>query len=225
MGYSPGSRARPYARRVTSFSKSERSRLCDTALAAGADAPTLCGGWTVKDLVAHLVVREGDPLAAPGIVLKPLAGLTRRAMNRLREESLERLVRRLRRPPLWSPYRIAPVDRAFNTLEFYVHHEDIRRAVPAWEQRSLEHREQAALWKAIGYIGRGLVRPAEVPVAIAWAGSEHTATLSGGSDPVTVTGSPGELVLFLFGRDQTVGLELDGPPESVARLRKASLGL
>lgn len=43
--------ARPLARR-------ERHQLCDLALQVGPDAPTLCDGWTVFDLIAHLVVRE-----------------------------------------------------------------------------------------------------------------------------------------------------------------------
>lgn len=210
---------------VTSLSQSERARLCDTALAVGADAPTLCGDWTVKDLLVHLAVRDGDPLGAPGILLKPLAGFTERATKRLGRESLDALVRRVRRPPPWSPYRIAPVDRAINTLEYYVHHEDIRRAASRWEQRTLTPGEQGAIWRTIGFLGRGLVRPAGVPVQIRWAGSERKATLSSGDDPVTVTGLPGEVVMFLFGREQTVGLAFEGPPESVVRLREASLGL
>ena len=35
----------------------------------------LSGDWTVKDLVVHLLVREGSP-AAVGIVVAPLARLT-----------------------------------------------------------------------------------------------------------------------------------------------------
>jgi uncharacterized protein (TIGR03085 family) len=210
---------------VTSFSRSERARLCDTALSVGATAPTLCGDWDVKDLLAHLVVRDGDPLGAPGIVLKPLAGFTERASRRLGKESLDSLVRRVRRPPLWSPYRIGVLDTALNTLEFYVHHEDIRRAAARWDQRRLTPGEQAAIWRGTGVAGRGLVRPAGVPVQIRWAGTDRTTTLASGSDPVTITGLPGEVVLFLFGRQRTVGLEFDGPPESVAELRGAGLGI
>lgn len=210
---------------VTSLSQSERARLCDTALSVGPKAPTLCGGWTVKDLLVHLVVRDGDPLGATGIVLKPLSGFTERATKRLGNESMDTLVRRVRRPPAWSPYRVGPIDRALNTLEYYVHHEDIRRADPRWEQRNLTHQEQQAIWRPLGLIGRGLVRAVGVPVVIRWAGSKQTATLAGGSDPVVVTGLPSELVIFLFGRSQTQGLEFDGPPESVARLRERDLGL
>lgn len=225
-GYSLLSICPTYARRVTtSFSQSERARLCDTALAVGADAPTLCGDWTVKDLMVHLAVREAEPLGAPGIVFKPLAGFTERATRRRSGEDLEALVKRVRRPPVWSPFRFAPIDRALNTLEYYVHHEDIRRAARRWQQRGLTPVEQRAIWKAIGFAGRGLVRPAEVPVVIRWAGTERKATLASGSDPVTITGLPGEVAMFLFGRTKTVGLDFAGPPESVAGLRKARLGI
>ena len=44
----------------------ERAALCDTALAVGADAPTLAGDWTVKDLLCHLLVRERSLLGAAG---------------------------------------------------------------------------------------------------------------------------------------------------------------
>ncbi|WP_346995752.1 maleylpyruvate isomerase N-terminal domain-containing protein, partial [Dietzia sp. SLG310A2-38A2] len=39
----------------------ERSALVETMRAAGPEAPTLCAGWTTRDLAAHLVVREARP--------------------------------------------------------------------------------------------------------------------------------------------------------------------
>ena len=38
------------------LSRSERAALCNSALEAGETAPTLCGGWSVKDLVVHLLM-------------------------------------------------------------------------------------------------------------------------------------------------------------------------
>ena len=60
--------ADPYARRMTRalLARRERAALCDLALVLGEDAPTLCGAWTAKDLVAHLLVRERSPLAVSG---------------------------------------------------------------------------------------------------------------------------------------------------------------
>jgi hypothetical protein len=40
-----------------------------------------------------------------------------------------------------------------------------------------------------------------------------------------VTGEPGELVLFCFGRQQVADVQLDGDAETVDRLRNASFGV
>ena len=46
---------------MTSVAATERADLCDLFRAVGPDAPTLCEGWTTRDLAAHLVVRERRP--------------------------------------------------------------------------------------------------------------------------------------------------------------------
>jgi hypothetical protein len=42
---------------------------------------------------------------------------------------------------------------------------------------------------------------------------------------VTVTGEPGELTLFLFGRQDVARVKLDGDKEAVAQAHDATLGL
>ena len=210
---------------MSSLAQSERLRLCDTALVVGPDAPTLSGEWNVRDLLAHLVVRDSDPVGGPGIVLPPLAFLTERRMRSIARADFAHLVERVRRPAVWAPARLPQLDRALNTLEFFVHHEDIRRAQPGWAPRELTVGEQKQLWKAIGYAGRGLVRPSGVPVAIRWEETGVETTLRRGERPVMVTGDPGEITLFLFGRDQMSGLAFDGPPPHVTKLRHAGLGI
>ncbi|HEY5420406.1 MAG TPA: TIGR03085 family protein, partial [Marmoricola sp.] len=101
---------------MPSLARSERQRLCDTALVVGPDAPTLSGEWTVRDLLAHLVVRDSDPVGAPGIVLPPLAFLTERRMHDVAQADFPHLVGRVRRPALWAPARLPPLDKALNTL-------------------------------------------------------------------------------------------------------------
>lgn len=106
----------------------ERLALCDLFEELGPDATTLCEGWTTEDLAAHLVVRENDPLAAPGILLGGVAGrLTERAMERARGRGYHWMIDRLRGGPPWGPMRLAVVDRS-NLMEWFVHHEDARRA-------------------------------------------------------------------------------------------------
>jgi len=213
---------------MESMSRSERAALCNTALEAGELAPTLCGSWTVKDLVIHLLVRERDPLGAPGILVPRLERLTDRSARRLASQDFSSLVERVRNgPPRWSPMALPALDRAVNTLEYFVHHEDIRRAGVDWKPRELTEREQRAIWKSISVAGKALARPAGVPVEICWPGDDgdRTAVLRKGEDPAVVSGAPAELALFLFGREQHSGLEFAGPEGSVRALRKGDLGV
>jgi len=52
-----------------------------------------------------------------------------------------------------------------------------------------------------------------------------TAKLGNGSDLVTLTGDPGELALFLSGRQRVAEVELTGPEELTAKLSRARLGI
>jgi uncharacterized protein (TIGR03085 family) len=213
---------------MESMSRSERAALCNAALDAGEQAPTLCGRWTVKDLVIHLLVRERDPLGAPGIVVPQLEKLTDRSARRLAGQDFSALVERVRSgPPRWSPMSLPPIDRAVNTLEYFVHHEDIRRAAPDWQPRELTEREQKILWKAVGVAGKGLVRQAGVPVEIRWSheGRERSAVLRKGANPAVVSGAPSELTLFVFGRSQHGRLEFTGPQDHVRELRRGDLSV
>jgi uncharacterized protein (TIGR03085 family) len=212
-----------YDLRMEQMSRTERAALCNSALEAGESAPTLCGDWTVKDLVVHLLVRERDPVAAPGIVIPPLSGLTRWSERRMADHDFATLVERVRGgPPIWSVMAVPAVDRTLNTLEYFVHHEDIRRAQPGWKPRELTDREQRIVFKAVSVAGKGFVKPAGVPVEIRWptADRQRSAVLARGADPVVITGEPAELTMYLFGRDQYVGLSFDGPEERVASLQQ-----
>ena len=207
------------------LARRERIALCDLVLALGEDAPTLCGEWTAKELVVHLLVREYDPVAAAGLVLPPLARVTELQMARKGRQDFAVLVERLRRrgPTVFS---LRPVDKVLNTLEYYVHHEDVRRAQPGWTPRDLPREDEDAIWSALKVYGRGLVRPAGVPARIRRTDTGATAVLRRGSDPVVLSGLPSELSLALFGRQaQTHGVSADGPDDRVSRLWSADLGI
>jgi uncharacterized protein (TIGR03085 family) len=206
------------------MSRTERTALCDTALQVGEDQPTLCEGWTVKDLVVHLLVRERSP-GAVGIALSPLAGLTEREMRRVGAQEFTVLVERLRGgPPRWSPYAVPRLDATLNTLEFFVHHEDIRRAQPDWAPRDLSDEEQKLLWSMVRSAGKPLVRNAPAGVTLENATTGSRVVLKDASQPVVVSGLPSEVTLFAFGRQAEARVTLSGPDEAVALLTGASLG-
>ena len=205
------------------LARRERHALCDLALVLGEDAPTLCGEWTAKDLVTHLLVRENRPLGAVGITVPALSGLADRAMARLARQDFAVLVEKLRDPGL-TPYALPPVERLANTMEYFVHHEDLRRGQPDWEPRELDERDTDAVWRALKVGGMALVRSAGVPVVIRRTDTGASTTLRRGADPVTVSGAVPEIAMFLFGRAQVRDLTFEGPPERVAALRGTDLG-
>src|SRR4051794_41943833 len=113
---------------MTAMSRTERTELCDVALQVGGDQPTLCDGWTVKDLVVHLLVRERNP-AAVGIAVPPLAGLTERAYRRAPRPHFGGLVEKLREgPPRLSPYAPPEGGAGGDTGGVFLHHRDNPRA-------------------------------------------------------------------------------------------------
>jgi uncharacterized protein (TIGR03085 family) len=207
------------------MAQAERAALCDVALQVGEDQPTLSGDWTVKDLVVHLLVREGSPAAA-GIFVPPLAKVLDLESRRVGRRDFAVLVERLRSgPPVYSPYAVPRLDALFNTLEFFVHHEDIRRAQPEWSPRELGGHSEKTLWSMVRTAGKGLTRGAPVGVTIENATTGSTAVLKADSTTVTVRGLPSEVTLFVFGRKPQAGVELLGDDSDVARLRDTALGI
>ena len=213
------------ARTAPRLAQAERAALCDVALQVGEDQPTLSGEWTVKDLVVHLLVREGSPAAA-GIVLSPLARLTDLESRRVGRRDFAVLVEKLRSgPPLYSPYALPRLDQLFNTLEFFVHHEDIRRAQPDWSPRALGDDAEKLVWSMVRTAGKGLTRGAPVGVTIENSVTGSRAVLKADEPTVTVRGLPSEVTLFVFGRKPQARVELLGDDADIARLSDTSLGI
>jgi uncharacterized protein (TIGR03085 family) len=202
----------------------ERAALCDLLTALGPDQPTLCDGWTTRDLAAHLVTRERRPDAAAGIVVKPLGAHTERVRAAAAKQPFDELVAKVRRPPFWSVSGFGPLDRATNTAEFFIHHEDVRRAQPEWEPRQLDGPTSRALWHGVSGFGRLALRrfPAGVEIVAPGYGQAH----AGRGEPlVRLTGEPGELTIFLSGRQRAARVEVTGPEELTTKLRQARLGI
>ncbi|HEX6445945.1 MAG TPA: TIGR03085 family metal-binding protein [Streptosporangiales bacterium] len=209
---------------MTGLARTERSALCDLFTEVGPDVPTLCEGWRAADLAAHLVVRERRPDAGVGALLKPLAPRLHRIQRGYADLPWARLVDLVRTgPPCWAPFGIPAVDRAANTVEFFVHHEDVRRAQPGWEPRALPEETQELLWRRLRSMSRLLLRGA--PVGIALRRPDGAILRAhGGTSYVTLAGPPAELVLYAFGRGEHARVELLGDERDVARLAATRLG-
>lgn len=207
------------------MARTERDALCDLALRLGEEKPTLSGEWTVKDLVVHLLIREGSP-AAVGITVPQLAGVTAAASRRLAKQEFPALVERLRSgPPAYSPLRVPVLDKAANTMEYFIHHEDIRRAQPGWVPRKLHPRQEDALWKGLRVGGKGLVRKAKIGVVVERTDTGEKAVLKQQQPSVVVRGLASELALYVYGRKEQSQVEVDGNESSVAALDGTDLGI
>ncbi len=204
----------------------ERLALCDLFLEVGPDAPTLCDPWTARDLAAHLVMRERRPDGAVGIVFGKAASHAEKVQASIAETEWEALVEQVRSgPPIWFPARLAAVDRLMNTAEFFVHHEDVRRAAATWDQRQLDPELVGDLAGALRMAKR-LVRSSEVGIVLAPTEPEHDPITAKSATPsVTVTGPVGELVLFVFGRQQVSDVELSGDEAAVEAVRSGNFGI
>ncbi|HEY2765458.1 MAG TPA: TIGR03085 family metal-binding protein [Pseudonocardiaceae bacterium] len=201
----------------------ERHELSDLLEDVGPDAPTLCGDWTTRDLAAHLVVREGRPDAAVGIVVPPLAGYTARVQRSTAQRPWPALVGQVRSgPPRWSLMRLSALGEKINGVEFFVHHEDVRRAGSGWAPREDDPHRAAQLWRMLIRLGRLCYRHCPVGVVLRRPdGTEHHIRRRGPS--VTVVGAPEELMLHAYGRDQVL-VEFDGDPVDVTGLQGSPRG-
>jgi uncharacterized protein (TIGR03085 family) len=209
-----------------SVAQRERAALVEIVRAVGPDALTLCAGWTTRDLVAHLVVRERRPDALPGLVFGPLASYTARVQNRLSASTKwEDLVDLFASgPPVLSLFKVLDPLASFH--EMFVHHEDVRRAQTSWEPGKLDANTAAAVKRRIAMISRaGMSKSmSAVParVTLRTPDGQTVATVGSGS-PVTVTGEPLELLLFAFGRN-AVRVDFGGDDDVVAAVRAAKHG-
>ena len=215
MTSSPSGTAAP----SVSLARTERGALCDLMLEVGSDAPTLCAGWMTRDLAAHLFVRENRPDAAAGIMVGPLAAHTARVQAAAAARDFTTLVESVRGgAPRWSPQALGAFDSATNTIEYFVHHEDVRRARDAWEPRILDGPAAADLWSRFRSAARFLMRRSPVGVvAVPTDGPDagREVRLTSGDRTVTLVGPVGEIVLSGYGR-LTRGLELRGSGTDVA---------
>lgn len=204
----------------------ERRRFADELLAAGPNAATLCGEWTTRDLAAHSVLRDRRPDAAAGLVVPALSGYTEKVQGAIADRDYARTVARIRQgPPLWSPTRLDRIDRLVNTTEFFVHLEDIRRARPDWTARELDEDLVDDLDAALRRTAKIFARKAPAGITLEPDGGRPHVVAKDAEPVVTVRGPVGELVLWMFGRQDHALVTYDGPDEAVEALRTASFGI
>ncbi len=207
---------------ATQVLSKERAALCDTFDKYGAEAPTLCEGWTTLDLAAHLVAREARADAALGLVLPPLAGHLRRVMGRYKARGFEALVAMLRTGPPWM-HRNGPLASA-NVNENFIHHEDVRRA-SGEGPRVIDDEMDAILWRMLGFGARMSKRAVTGAALTLRTPDGRQRVVSTGGGAVTMRGTSGELALYMSGRKEAAEVVIDGEPVAIAIVHAARFGI
>jgi uncharacterized protein (TIGR03085 family) len=201
------------------LAQDERRNLVDLMREVGPDAPTLCGGWTTRDLAAHLILRERRFDAAGGILVPALRARTQRVQDQIAAGEWDTLLRDLAAgPPRWSPLR--PLDSLVNGLEFFAHHEDVRRGRHGWQPRAFGADEHRALLKLLPMAQFNYRR---APVRVELTAVDGPTVVANRRRPNTVrlTGAVSELLLHSVGRDAVI-VATDGAPADVAALEAAN---
>lgn len=196
----------------------ERRSFAADLRVADPDAPTLCAGWTVRHLCAHLVQRQD------AIVHNVWDQLTSKTPGE--ERFMRRVVDAARTPEGYAalvdrfaagPSRRSPMgwfDQKLNLVEYVVHHEDLRRGSGPAPDRDLPAAELGEIWRRSQIIVKLAYRKAPVGVALAPAGGAIT-TVRSGPHAITLVGPPVEIVLHAFGRRDAADVQVEGPAEGV----------
>lgn len=201
----------------------ERAALVTTMRGVGPEQPTLCGDWKTRDLAAHLVIRERRLDAAPGILVPKLANYTERVQNQVAAENdwnvlLDQIASG---PPLLSPFKL--LDPFVNVAEMFIHHEDVRRAKSGWEPRELDADTTASLAKQVGLMSRLTMSKSPARVSLRTPDGKTLATVGKGP-AVVATGAPGELLMFISGRDEAK-IEFSGDQSAIDAVKAGERGL
>jgi uncharacterized protein (TIGR03085 family) len=109
--------------------------------------------------------------------------------------------------------------------EFFVHHEDVRRA-NGRDPRANEPAMDEALWQNVRRGSRLLARRLHgAGLELQWAGTALTVHARRGEPTVRIAGPPGELLLYLFGRQHAADVEVSGPEAAVEAVRRTRFGM
>jgi len=148
-----------------------------------------------------------------------LAGYTDKVRRSVKDRTpWEELVETVRRGP---PLLLRPFDAAMNTVEYFIHVEDVRRAQSGWEPRAISPDLGDALWARVGPGGMAKKVPATIVIS-----SPGRADKESGTGPrLVLTGDPGELTMFGAGRQAASNVEINGDSELADQLRTAALGI
>lgn len=208
-----------------SLARTERAALADLFEQVGPDVPTLDEGWNTGDLMAHLLIRERRLDAFLGGMIKPLAAHQDSVTKSFAAKPWQEQLRLLRSgPPGWNPMGWGKLEELANGAEFFVHHEDARRGVEGWQPRHLDAATTTALeGQLASAFVRGMAKKLGGGV-VAVLPDGRRIDVRPGEPLLELHGDPGEVLLWLFGRDAS-RVELQGSDAALAAAAAAHRGI
>ena len=192
----------------------ERAQLCDLMESLGARAPTLCEGWTTAALAAHLVLREHFHRSGPSRITGEIA------------LGYDKLISRIRAGAPMVPWRLPWVRLYINGFEYFVHHEDVRRANGLGPRPEVPELEDLC-WRTCGFLARRVGKQLNgASLELEALGPKLRKRRKVGSGPTAVlSGPPTELALYLSGRRSAAVVNLSGDEVAVAALERSDAKL
>lgn len=195
-----------------------RSAFAEACAVVGPDAPTLCEGWTARDVAVHinLIERRWDSwLAVPLWGRVPPVG---RAYDRLAERELARdwdeTLARIRSGPRHGPLGTQWLRDRMMPREYLIHAEDVRRANGI--SVAVAPGAQDVAWSRLpGLAKRMLLVPDPFGVELV-SSDGRVIRLKEGAPVAQLCGDPLELLLHVFGRTSVTKVEWAGDADAVA---------
>jgi uncharacterized protein (TIGR03085 family) len=138
----------------------------------------------------------------------------------LRVHGYDEIVQRLR--TVAPIVRIAHLDEAINTVEFFVHTEDARRP-NGLPPRDMPEEFERKIWGRLSKQGRMSFRRVKARVRLVPTVGEPVEFGTG--ETVEVRGRPSELLLLAYNRKADAKVDLLGDGAAVEALQSARLGL
>lgn len=208
-----------------SLARTERAALAALFVELGPDQPTLDHGWQTKDLLNHLLVRERRPDAGLANVIPPLQRWTVAVTRSFDEQPWSDRVAAFRAgPPAWNPMGWGKIDEVANGAEMFIHHEDARRGQPGWTPRDLGPERTAELRGVLGsFFSKVALRKMSGGV-VADLGDGRPLVLKKGEPSAVIAGAPGEVLLWLSGRD-AAQVRFTGDDRAVDELKQLTRGM
>lgn len=158
---------------------------------------TLCEGWSIDDLAAHIVARESSTISNIGIVVPIFHSLHDKRIAKIKAKGHDYIISKLEQYPWWMP-------AVANTAEFYIHNEDILRSQLKIHRPEPSKEAGEILWqslKGLTTIRKDLVSDlGSVQLENIQTGAVLTLENKRKRKDTVVSGLPGELLLFVYGR-------------------------